>query len=166
LLIFDERGARRNFADWVRAALANPNHYDCKEWGGEVSEGIHRWSPQTDWISINGRVAVDFVARLENLQPDFEQVCQRLGLARVVLPHKNRKLHWHYAQYYDAETRRIVGDYYAADIEAFGYRFEGGSAMGRISKRIADRLWRFWDSRTAPQSAEPADASPSRITDR
>jgi hypothetical protein len=30
----------------------------------------------------------------------------------------------HYSHYYDEATQRLVGDYYAKDIAAFGYRFE------------------------------------------
>ena len=36
----------------------------------------------------------------------------------------NPSRHKHYSFYYDAETRRIVHDYMAADLKAFGYTFE------------------------------------------
>jgi len=46
--------------------------------------------PQVEFVcDANGEVIVDFVGRFENLQKDFEKVCDTLGLADSNLPHKN-----------------------------------------------------------------------------
>jgi len=124
LFVYTDAGEKRRFGDWVGTALADPFHYDPPSWGGEVSEGLHRWSPQVDWISVNGRIAVDAVVHLERLTADFRQVWRTLGVAPRALPHRNRRLHWHYSWYYDDATRDLVAAYYARDIETFGYRFE------------------------------------------
>lgn len=124
LFIYDERGLRRNFAAWVEAAFSNPTSYAPADWGGSVSPGIHRWSPQLDWITIDGERRLDFIARLENLREDFAVVCRHLGLPALRLPHRNRRLHWHYSRYYDNTTRDLVAGYYARDIEIFRYDFE------------------------------------------
>jgi len=124
LFVYSEAGEKRRFGDWVRTALADPFRYDPPVWGGEVSEGLHRWSPQVDWISVDGRIAVDAVVRIEKLPGDFLQIWRALGLAPRRLPHRNRRLHLHYSWYYDDATRDFVGAYYARDIETFGYRFE------------------------------------------
>lgn len=129
LFLFTEQGERRRFRDWVAAALARPHAYDPSEWGGAVSPRIHRWSPQVDWIEVDGRIAVDAVARMERLQADFRAIAGALGLGRDRLPRRNRRLHYHYSWYYDEETRLRVAGYYARDISAFGYRFE--SSPGR-----------------------------------
>ena len=78
------------------------------------------------WIGSawTGKIAVDCVLRLERLQKDFEKVCRVLGRPLGELPCRNWKFHLHYSHYYDEATQRLVGDYYAKDIEAFGYRFE------------------------------------------
>jgi chondroitin 4-sulfotransferase 11 len=122
--VFDERGARRGFAEWIRSVLAKPGEFPGPQWAGDVSPSIHRWSPQVDWISVDGMIAVDFVARMERLESDFETVRRRAGLPVGSLPRHNRTRHRHYSHYYDAETRHLVAEYYAADIEEFGYRFE------------------------------------------
>lgn len=124
LFVFAHDGAKRRFGAWIRAVLSDPHRYDPGAWGGDVSAGLHRWSPQLDWISLDGRIAVDRVLRLERLADDFPSVAETLGLRCRRLPRRNRRLHWHYSWYYDDETRDLVADYYARDIAAFGYRFD------------------------------------------
>jgi chondroitin 4-sulfotransferase 11 len=124
LFLFKETGEKRKFCEWVTATLSDPHRYDPRSWGGEVSPEIHRWSPQVEWISLDGKIAVDRVLHLERLTEDFPGLCRHLGLPPMKLPHRNRRVHFHYSWYYDDRTRDLVGAYYAKDIEAFGYRFD------------------------------------------
>lgn len=138
LFLFKASGEQRSFAEWVRAVFSDPHRYAPSQWGGDVSPDIHRWSPQVDWISMNGRIAVDRVLRLEQLNDHFAGVCRDLRMPAVRLRHRNRRFHLHYSWYYDKPTRELVAGYYAKDIAAFGYRF---TSRGAGIRRLGRALW-------------------------
>lgn len=142
LLMRDQRGRNRSFKQWLEAALSDPFCYQPAAWGADVSQGIHRWSPQVDWISVSGNIAVDRILRMENLQEDFAELCCTLGLPSRELPCRNWRYHRHYSYYYSESTRRLVEEYYEKDIETFGYRFDspGGPLRSVFPERIGIRI--------------------------
>lgn len=86
---------------------------------------VNEW-PGTplDWLTLDGRVAVDLVGRFERLQADWDRVCDRIGLPRHALPRLNETARRDYRSYYDARTRRAVAERFAREIALFGYRFD------------------------------------------
>ena len=80
---------------------------------------------QTDYLKdLDGKILVDFIGKYENLQEDFEEACQRIGIKPPPLPHKRKAAdRTDYRQYYDDVTAQLLGDYFKPDIDEFGYKF-------------------------------------------
>ena len=74
--------------------------------------------PQSDWL---GDQEPDFLGSFENLAEDVDRLCDALGMERRELPHENQSERGPWQDYYDAESQRIIRDYYAIDFERFGY---------------------------------------------
>ena len=101
--------------------------------------------PQTQMLyDESGNLLVDFVGKFEHLQRDFDTVCKQLGFEDSQLPHinssdkksrefrrktrnflyRNRESDLRkYVDFYDDETRTLVGRLYQADIDNFNYDF-------------------------------------------
>ncbi|HIB83910.1 MAG TPA: hypothetical protein EYO59_04730, partial [Chromatiaceae bacterium] len=80
-----------------------------------------------DLHTIDGENALDFVGRYETLEEDFGRVIEQLGLTdKVRLPRANVNSMGGIAPYrdmYTEKTRNQVAEWYAREIEAFGYEF-------------------------------------------
>ncbi len=77
--------------------------------------------------SIGGDVAVDFVGRFETLEADLAHALAQVGLKLdEALPRAKttfRTSDKPYRDYYDDETREIVGTWYQREIKLLGYTF-------------------------------------------
>jgi hypothetical protein len=86
----------------------------------------HRILSQMNYLTLNGALGVDFIARFERLDSDFANLLAQIGLSNPAPLSKlnvspREKLP--YTEYYDAEMREAVAERYSLDIDAFGYTF-------------------------------------------
>jgi len=66
-------------------------------------------------ISENGRIIVDFIGKYENLNEDFHFICEKLNIAKVLLPHLNKCDHDYYMNYYTEDMIREVNHFAKED---------------------------------------------------
>lgn len=79
---------------------------------------------QRDFIcSESGEKLVDYIARFENINEEFQVICKKIGVQAKRLPHLNISNTTHYREYYTDETRELVRVFFKPDIELFGYEF-------------------------------------------
>lgn len=75
-------------------------------------------------ISPSGNLAANFIGYFERLDEDFQTLINHFTLPSFSLNKVNPGEHRPYYEYYSNKTRKIIGDFYANDIELFNYDFK------------------------------------------
>jgi hypothetical protein len=78
-------------------------------------------------IDLQGKLQMNFIGHYENLNDDFQQICETIGIPQMKLPHKRqaKDRKQDYRSYYSDDLAELVGQYFKRDIEALDYRFDG-----------------------------------------
>jgi hypothetical protein len=125
----------RNPWDWVVSQyhyiLRKKNHHQH-----QLITGFKDFDAYIDWLvstkittqkSIlsdeKGNLIVNYVGKYENLDEDFANICEKIGIPRIELPKLNVTKKDSYKKYFNERTRDLIRQAYLADIEAFGYEF-------------------------------------------
>jgi len=73
----------------------------------------------------NDNFLVDYIGRFENLQSDFDFICNKIGINRIELPHANQsKRDNNILKYYTTEMQEIVFHHFQRDFINFQYDFQ------------------------------------------
>lgn len=95
----------------------------CEEFPASAwAQDVH-YRPQHTFICWKDRVEVDFVGRYENLVADYAAIGEKLNISLPILGHHRKTVHPDRNKIYTPRTKNIIGDFFAKDIEIFGYDF-------------------------------------------
>lgn len=122
---------------FIRQSEAHPRHRKVSSMRfGEFVARTVAAKPlrQIDYLSDpdTGKMLVDYVGRFETLPEDVAAIAERIGIPyRGALSHRNSgrlKQRDAAENGYDESSVRLVAEYFAADLETFGYGREGFSS--------------------------------------
>ena len=111
------KGVKIGFTDWLYELFDPTSVYHH----GSICLG-----PQLEFlVDRQDNMLNDFVGRFENLQEDFDTICDTIGIPRRKLPVRNASKHDHYTTYYNDDTIELVRQQHGVDAEYFDYEFDG-----------------------------------------
>ena len=78
-----------------------------------------------DWITDDkGDILVDYIGKFENLQEEFDIICKKLNIPKIILPHVNKDSSKEsYKNYYTSESMELINKAFEKDIKQFNYKF-------------------------------------------
>lgn len=111
---------------WAEENLSEFSSFDefVRKWLNEESKWSYtHFKPQYIYVCDNNyNLMMDFVGRFENLDNDFDKVCQQLNIKNKLQHHNKtsqKKENW--KSYYSDYSLKKVGDIYRKDFEMFNY---------------------------------------------
>jgi hypothetical protein len=65
----------------------------------------------------------NFIGRFENLDSNFNKICETVNIKERLLDVKNKSTYNHYKEYYSQKNINIIRHVYKEDIKLFKYEF-------------------------------------------
>ena len=78
---------------------------------------------QSQFIYRGSRCLVDFVAKFENLDHDWEVICNKLGIKSVLPQAMKSSYRLAYQEYFEPQTKKLCEELYRNDFQLFDYKF-------------------------------------------
>lgn len=94
-----------SFLDWI----------DKQKWLG---------NPQSHMLTIDNKISIDYIGRVEFITKDFSYLCKKLGIPQLAIERHNISIHDDYRKYYNDSAIKKVEDFFYTDIALFGYKFD------------------------------------------
>ena len=79
---------------------------------------------QDNYLLVDNKEFVDYIARLETINEDFEKLCDHLNIDQIHLSHKNKSEQYDYRDLYNQELIDLVYHKEKYIIEKYNYSFE------------------------------------------
>ena len=100
------------FNKFITHKLTTTDHI----WHSELSQSTHIYSK-------TNKLLVDYIGRFENLQEDFNIICNKIGLSHITLPHVNKSIYNkdNINELLNHDTKEIIYNKYIEDFNNFGY---------------------------------------------
>ena len=78
---------------------------------------------QFDYLQVDGKIAVDYVLRFENLNNDFNAMAKKMNFPSLLTAVNQSVRHQDYRMAYNKTTQQLVADRFARDLDYFSYSF-------------------------------------------
>ncbi len=99
-----------SFSQWVVDRYKNKNFKDFER----------MYSDYKHWINLDD---MDLILRFENLSVDFEKLKNTLDLDISLGSYNVNKKRVGYEEYYDDNTKEIIGNFFRDELDKFNYEF-------------------------------------------
>jgi len=121
---YNEFSSKSNHSEWNSDIKRHKdfNSFCLNFVKSSASSDVH-FLPIYNQITIDGKLAVDFVGRFENIEKDFEKVTSKIKKKTKLKFHSRPTATNSYRGFYNNETRNIISRFYKNDIDMFGYKF-------------------------------------------
>ena len=85
---------------------------------------------------------LDFIGRYENLQEDYEYICNKLKLSVIQLSNKKSgyRKKKHYSVYYDEDTKNRVTTHFETDLSLYDYGFNSKFSVKKLHSIITPNM--------------------------